>query len=72
MCSDSVLRLDASTAAQGSSDLKETATYGADFGEEGEPPVSVLFDGGGHYDLLVDADPTGTKPAMPLRPLSKL
>lgn len=62
----------ASSVAQGSSDLTETSTYGADFREEGEHPVSVLFNGVGHYDLLVDADSTGTKPQMPLRPLPKL
>ena len=39
---------------------------------EGEHPISVLYDGVGHYDLLVDADPTGTRAMMPLRPLSKL
>lgn len=57
---------------QGSDELKETSSYVPDFREEGERPVSVLFNGIGHYDLLVDADSTGTKLEVPVRPLPKL
>lgn len=53
-------------------DLTETSTYGSDYLAEGEHPVSVLYDGVGHYDLLVDSNPTGTQVTVPLRPLSKL
>ena len=57
---------------QGSSDLEEFSAYEAESKEEGEPiegSISVLFNGVGHYDLLFDADSTGTKLDMPIRPL---
>jgi len=62
---------------QGSSDsegdITETSTYGAEHREEGAPSIHVLFDGVGHYDLLLpSADAAGTEPVVSQWTKSKL
>jgi hypothetical protein len=66
-----LLHLQGSAGSDGS--LTETSCYGADYKDDGAPSIAVLFDGVGHYDLLLpSADEDGTQPAVHRWTKSKL